>query len=301
MNEGGDMGERVGFLGLGTMGGPMARNVLDAGHDLAVWNRTASRCEALTAAGATACATPAEAAAGAACVITMLWDADAVDTALFGPDGIVEGCAEGAVIVDMSTTTPAHARACAMRLAAHGLRFLDAPVSGARPRAEAGSLAVMVGGDGDTLARVRAILEAMADTVELVGPTGSGQLVKLAGNVVGFETIAAVCEGLALIAAGGVDLETAFGVLSKGTASSQALSVYGPLLLEGRRSWPVTVGVAHKDLRAAIGVGDEAGADLGIARELAARYGTLVDQGGTGDGCHALFDLALAKHRSVRA
>lgn len=281
--------ERVGFCGTGTMGAPMAANLVAAGLEVQVWNRTEAKTEQLVRAGALACSTPGETAVGARAVITMLWDETAVDEVLFGKGGIVERADPGAVVIDMSTTSPKHARRCADRLVERELGFLDAPVSGARPRAEAGTLALMVGGDAATFAAVRDLLEPTAATIEHVGPTGAGQLVKLAGNVIGFGTVAAVCEGLGLIAAAGGDLKKALQVIAKGTAQSEILSVYGPLLLRGQLDGSVTVAVARKDLQAALDAAAEAGIELPGSRELALRYASLVERGEGHRGCQAIF------------
>lgn len=292
---------RVGFCGLGEMGAPMASRLVRAGFEVSVWNRSATRMAPLTVLGAMACTSPAEAARGAQAVITMLWNAEAVDAVLFGPQGVVSGASTGMTIIDMSTTSPGHARHCAVRLAEEGLRFLDAPVTGARPRAEAGTLAVMVGGDTATLADVRHILEPMAAAIELVGPHGAGQLVKLAGNVVGFETLLAVCEGLGLVAAAGGDIEKAYNILSQGTARSNVLSLYGRKLVEGDLEAGVTVAVAAKDLRAALETASEVAMDLPAAAILAELFEKLVARGEGEQGCQAVYTLLVRGERDVEA
>lgn len=279
------MAEAVALLGLGAMGAPMAANLARAGTPLTVWNRTAAKAEPLRALGARVALTPAEAAREADVVVTMLWDGAAVDEVLFGPSGVVEGARAGTVVVDMSTTSPEHPPACAARLAP--LSFLEAPVTGALPGARDGTLLAMVGGDAETLARVRPALDPMLRDARLVGPHGHGQLLKLATNLVGFENILAVCEGLALVRAAGVDLEVASGVLAESTARSEAVRTFAPLLARGERSHGLTALLGRKDVGAAVAAAAAHGVELPAGRAMARMLGELDDDA----ACHAIFDL----------
>src|SRR5687767_5926881 len=165
-------GVRVAFLGLGIMGSRMAANVRDAGHDLVVWNRTREKADAF---GGTVAATPAEAAAQAEVVITMVVDGAQVEQVLLGEDGAAEGAREGTLVVDMSTIGPTAAKAIAAPLHERGLRFVGAPVTGSSPKAEAGTLTIMAGGDAADVGRARPLFEAMGQTIVHAGPVGQGQ------------------------------------------------------------------------------------------------------------------------------
>jgi 3-hydroxyisobutyrate dehydrogenase len=269
----------------------MAANLVRAGFPIRVWNRTRSKTEPLQALGAMVAATAAEAARGSRAVVTMLWDGQAVDEVLFGGDGVVAGASPGTVIIDMSTTTPEHARSCASRLAEHGLEFLDCPVIGAQPRAEAGTLGVMVGGEAQMLEKVRDILTGMASTVDLVGPTGNGQLVKLANNLIGFGTLLAVAEGIALVDAAGGDIERALGIFLKGTGRSDVMAFYGPLITKGELHAAIGPRLALKDLTAARTAGDAFGSPMPVARTLIDLYQQLIAAGQSELGCQAIYPL----------
>lgn len=294
------MPDPVALLGLGAMGAPMAANLARAGTPLTVWNRTASKAEPLRSAGAAVAASPAEAARVAEVIVTMLWDGTAVDEVLFGPDGVVEGLCEAgsagvarpsALVVDMSTTSPAHPARCAARLAEHGIDFLEAPVTGALPGARDGTLLAMVGGDAATLARALPALAPMIRDARLVGPYGSGQVVKLATNLVGFENILAVCEGLSLAKAAGVDLPAATGVLAESTARSEAVRIFAPLVARGDFEHGLRASLGRKDVGAALAAAVANGIELPAARALESLFAQLDRQGRGDAGCHAIFEL----------
>ena len=223
---------RVAFLGLGIMGSRMAANLLSAGHDLTVWNRTAATASAWAAdhPGAVVATSPAAAAAQADLVVTMVVDGPDVEAVLFGDDGVVAGAPAGTLVADMSTIAPASAEAIAERLAGHGLGFLDAPVTGSSPAAETGTLTIMVGGDAGDVARALPAFEAMGRLIRHVGPTGHGQRVKLVNNAVAIANT--ITAGQALLAgrALGVDLDGLVDVLSAGAAGSVVLDLKaGPM------------------------------------------------------------------------
>ncbi|HMS61882.1 MAG TPA: NAD(P)-dependent oxidoreductase [Solirubrobacteraceae bacterium] len=223
---------RIAFLGLGIMGSRMAANLLAAGHELTVWNRTAATAVAWAAEhpGAVVAASPAEAAAKAELVITMVVDGPDVEAVLLGPDGAAAAAAPGTLVADMSTIAPAAAEALQARLAERGLAFLDAPVTGSSPAAEAGTLTIMVGGDAADVARALPAFEAMGALVRHVGPCGHGQRVKLVNNAVAIANT--ITAGQALLAgkALGVDLDALVEVLSAGAAGSVVLDLKaGPM------------------------------------------------------------------------
>ena len=220
---------RVGFLGLGIMGRPMAENLRAAGFEVIVWNRTRSKADEF---GGQVAATPAEAAAATGVVISMLPDVPEVEQVLLGPDGATEGLADGGLCIDMSTIGPTAARAIAERLAERGIDFLDAPVTGSRPKAEDGTLTIMVGGPPEPLERARPLFEAMGQQVIHVGPTGHGAMAKLINNTVGAINAAALGEGLVLARESGLDLDALRQVIGSGSGASAMLELKAGAMLE---------------------------------------------------------------------
>ncbi len=217
---------RIAFLGLGIMGSRMAACVARAGHELTVWNRTASRATAFAAEHpARAAATPAAAAAGAELVVSMVVDGPQVEAVLLGPDGAAAGASPGTVCLDCSTIGPAWARRIGGELAGRGLSLLDAPVTGSAPRAQDGTLTIMVGGAAADLDRARPALEAMGRLIVPCGALGQGQMVKLLNNAVAAVNTATVAQALVLGSAAGVDLDAAVAVLGAGSGASAMLEL----------------------------------------------------------------------------
>jgi 3-hydroxyisobutyrate dehydrogenase len=208
---------RIAFLGLGAMGRPMAARLLDAGHDLRVWNRTPGRADALVERGADLAGSPADAARDAEIVITMLADPPALDAVLFGVEGVSETLVPDATVIDMSTVGPTPIRTAAERLAP--VAILDAPVLGSVPHAEAGTLVILAGGDAGTLARCTPILEAMG-SVHHVGPSGAGALVKLANNAAGMSALIVLGEVLSLTDRLELDQDAVLDAIGRGPLAS---------------------------------------------------------------------------------
>jgi 3-hydroxyisobutyrate dehydrogenase len=265
---------RIAFIGLGTMGAPMAARLLDAGHEVAVHNRTRAREAPLVARGARAAADPAEAAADADVVITMVSDTPDVEAVVFGPDGVAETIAADAILVDMSTISPAATRAFAARLAARGAHWLDAPVSGGSEGAERGTLSIMVGGAAAELERVRPLLGVLGRTITHLGEVGAGQLAKAMNQVVIAGTYAAVAEGIVLGLKAGIDVEAALGALAGGAAGSWGLVNRGPNVVRDTYPLGFRVRLHRKDL----GIALDAARELGVPLPIAA----LVEQWETG-------------------
>lgn len=257
---------RIAFIGLGTMGTPMAGRLLDAGFDVIVHNRTRERERALVERGATAAASPAEAAAHADVIVTMVSDTPDVEAILFGPDGVAQGARRDAIVVEMSTIAPEAVRAMGERLAAQGVALLDAPVSGGSEGAQQGTLSIMVGGDAADLERVRTVLEAFGRTITHVGPSGAGQVAKAMNQVIIAGTYAAVAEGLALGMAAGIDVEAAHRALQGGAAGSWGLTHRGPNMLDNTYPLGFRVRLHRKDL----GIALDTAAALGVPIPLAA-------------------------------
>jgi 3-hydroxyisobutyrate dehydrogenase-like beta-hydroxyacid dehydrogenase len=249
----------VGFVGLGHMGGPMATNVLAAGHRLAVCDVRREAGEPLEEAGATWAATPAEAARGAEAVLLSLPMPADVEEVVTGPGGVLAGAAPGTTVVDLSTNDPLVSRRLAERAAGAGLGFLDAPVSGGVRGARKGTLAVMVGGDAALFERVRPVLDAIGANVFHVGDVGAGGVVKLINNMLAFVNMLAVTEGLVLGAKAGVDPKVLRDIVQAGSGGSFMWESGTSAILRDRLAPSFTVNLASKDIGLAVGLAAELG------------------------------------------
>ena len=279
---------RVGFVGLGVMGRPMAENLLAAGHELTVASRSPGPVEALVAAGASAGANPAEAARGAEAVITMLPDGAAVAAVCEGEDGVFAGAAPGTLVIEMSTIAPAQARQLAAAGAERRLAVLDAPVSGGDVGARAGTLSIMVGGEGAAFERARPLFEVLGATVIRVGAAGAGQVVKACNQVVVALTIEALAEALTLGEAAGVDGATILDALGGGLAANRVMEVRRENLL-GREFAPgFRVELHRKDLGIALDAAAELGVELPATPIVAELMDRLREQGRGGEDHTAL-------------
>jgi len=275
------MPEKVGFVGLGIMGQPMARNLRRAGYSLWVSARRAERSAPLVEEGATACASPREVAENCNMVITMVSDTPDVEAVILGENGIGAGARPGAVVVDMSTISPSATRAIAARLGEQGVEMLDAPVSGGEQGATDGTLSIMVGGRPEVFERVRPLFEVMGKNVVHVGETGAGQVTKACNQVVIAQSIAAVGEALILATASGVDPAKVRQALLGGFAASRVLEVHGQRMLE-RNFQPGFMARLHqKDMRIVLETAHELGIALPGASQVAQYINALV---GAGDG-----------------
>lgn len=258
---------QIAFLGLGAMGAPMAGRLVDADHDLRVWNRTPGRDVELVARGARRATTPAEAARGAEIVITMLADPAALEQVLFGLDGVSQTIEPTASLIDMSTVGPTAIRAAAARL--HPVGILDAPVLGSVPHAKEGTLAILVGGERMVLDRCAEVLAAMG-TVRHVGPPGAGAMVKLANNAAGMSTMVCLGEVLSLTDQAGLDAEAVLDAIGMGPLGSFVDrwrdKVTGRV---DRVDFRLTL--ARKDLALALEEGGAAGLRLTVPEAAAAR------------------------------
>jgi 3-hydroxyisobutyrate dehydrogenase len=273
------MAERVGFVGLGTMGLPMARNLLRAGHRLRGFDLDPSRAGMLADLGGVAASSAADAARGAAAVITMLPASRQVEEAVLGPGGVLEGLEAGATLIDMSTIDPSTTRRVEAAVRQRGARMLDAPVSGGAIGAERGTLTIMVGGDAEVLDRVRDLLAAMGTDVVHCGAIGMGETVKLANQILAGTAMVAVAEAFALGIRLGADPRTLLEVIGKSTGSCWMLrQVPVPGLTEeaavNRDFAPgFRVDLMHKDLGLALGAGDELGLPLTLTAVAHQLYG----------------------------
>jgi 2-hydroxy-3-oxopropionate reductase len=251
---------KVGFIGLGVMGRPMARNLLAAGAALIVHNRSRAAQDELVAAGASGAESAAEVAASADIIITMLADDQAVRSVM--GDGLIPAARPGTLLIDMSTVSPALSRELAARAAARGVRMLDAPVSGGDAGAREGTLSVMAGGDAADLERARPVLEVLGGSIVACGPAGAGQVVKACNQVLVAITIAGVSEALVLGGQLGVDRAVILDVLSRGLAANRVMELRRASFLN--RSYPpgFRVDLHHKDLGIALDSAGQANVPL---------------------------------------
>jgi 3-hydroxyisobutyrate dehydrogenase len=252
----------VGFIGLGLMGRPMAANLLKAGHEVTVWNRTASRADDLGAQGAKRAATPRELAAASEVVITIVSDPPALESVLWGDDGVFAGLKRGSVLVDSSTVSPALERRAAAAAAAQGAEFLEAPVTGGTWGAEKGELVFMVGGEAATLKRVEPVLGVMGKKWFHLGPHGAGQTVKLAMNLLLALEAEAFAESLALVRRAGIAGEKLFEVMQTSMGRSGLLDIKGPMMLKGEYKPSFPLRLMHKDMSLALDLANQLGVPL---------------------------------------
>lgn len=284
---------KIGFIGLGNMGAPMAANLIKAGFDLAVHNRTRDREVPLAELGAARAESPSAATAGSEAVIVIVSDTPDVKHVLFGPDGVATSITKGALVIDMSTIDPLATREFATRLAGNGVGMLDAPVSGGTEGAEHGTLSIMAGGSPQDFERALPILEALGKTITHIGPSGSGQMTKAINQVIVAGTYLAVAEGMALGVRAGLKMEQVLKALAGGSAASWTLTNRAPRMIAGEYPLGFKVSLHRKDLKIALAAAEELGADLKAAKLVADIEDALISQG-FGDS-----DIAAIAHSVV--
>ena len=254
--------KKIGFIGLGLMGRPMALNLLKAGHQMTVWNRTASRAEELVASGAKLARSPQEAASGADVVITMVSDPAALEEVLWGTNGAMQAMKRGCLYIDSSTISPALARRVAAICSEKGVRFLDAPVTGGDWGAKKGELVFMIGGDAETFKEAEPVLTVMGKRLFHLGPNGAGQTIKLAMNLILALQVDALAEALALVTRAGIQGEKLVEVLQSSMGRSGLLDVKAPNLLKGEYVPSFPLRLMHKDLGLALDLANQLGVAL---------------------------------------
>lgn len=250
---------KIAFIGMGTMGVGMSLNILKAGHEVSVHNRTREKEEAVAKEGAHRAESPRKAAEGAEIIVTMVSDTPDVEEVVLGAEGVIHGAPQGAIVIDMSTISPAATRQMAEALGKKGIKMLDAPVSGGPEGANNGTLAIMVGGDAADFKKALPILEVMGKTVTHVGPIGAGQITKAINQIIISGTYLTVAEGLTLGMKAGLDMEKVITAISGGAASSWVLHNRGINVVNNTYPLGFRVKLHHKDL----------GIALETARELA--------------------------------
>ncbi|RKE77557.1 NAD(P)-dependent oxidoreductase [Rhizobium sp. AG855] len=283
---------RVAFLGTGLMGAPMARRLLGAGFPVTAWNRDISKAEALVGSGATLARTAAEAVSDADVVITMLSDGQAVGDVLFSA-GVADALTPGAVVVDMSSIAPPIAKDHSAKLSDRGIAHVDAPVSGGVVGAEAGTLAIMAGGEASVISHLTDVFAALG-RVTHVGPSGAGQICKLANQQIVAITIGAIAEAMMLVEAGGASREKFREAIRGGFAESRILDLHGARMVERRFEPGGPSRLQLKDLNAVAAMAAEFSLDLPLTADIRRAFEAFVADG-NGDTDHSALLLHLEK------
>ena len=286
--------ERVGFIGLGIMGAPMAGNLLNAGFRVTVWNRSPSRSQPLVEAGAQGADSPAAVAAASEVTISCVTNSPDVEEVALGPAGVIEGAKPGSVYIDCSTIAPATARRVAEHLKAKQIDMLDAPVSGGDVGARAGTLAIMAGGDAAVFERCLPVLQAMGKTIVHVGPSGAGQVVKCCNQVAGGLNLLAAAEAINLARKAGADPARMLEVVSAGAAGSWMLSNLAPRAVNRDYAPGFMVDLMQKDLRLVLDEANESHTPLPGTALVSQLFQSIQAEGRGRDGTQALVD-AIAK------
>ena len=280
--------KKIGFIGIGVMGGPMALNLMRAGYELTVYSRTRAKCEAVLSAGARWADSPAACAEGQDAVLTMVGFPKDVEQVYFGQSGIFASVRPGMLLIDLTTTSPKLSKRIFEEAKKRGADALDAPVSGGDTGAKAGTLAIMVGGEEAAFERARPILEAMGKNVVYEGPAGSGQHTKMANQIAIAGAVSGVCEAIAYSRAEGLDLERMLATISTGAAGSWQMTGNGPKMISGDFAPGFYIKHFIKDMRIAGEEAQDAGLSLAMLDRVLAMYREL-DAQGLGDlGTQAL-------------
>jgi len=281
---------RVGFIGLGLMGKPMALNIHKKGFPLSVYNRSPEKLKDFKKLGVTAYSSPAELAKNSDVVITMITAPKDVKEVMLGTSGVVEGAAKGTVAIDMSTIGPSAAKEVAKGLAKKGIDFIDAPVTGSTDRAKTGELVIFVGGDGEVVGKIKPVLEAMGTEVHHMGKVGSGQAIKLVNNLIGGETIAVLGEAFMLGQSLGLTKKQIHEALKNTFSISPNMKNKMPMIVEGK--YPVMFSVANmrKDLK--LGLDEKSPTtSLPILKTTESIYKKTMDQGWGDEDIAATFRM----------
>lgn len=280
--------KKIGFIGIGVMGGPMALNLMRAGYDLTVYSRTKAKCEEVLAAGARWADSPAACTEGQDAVLTMVGYPKDVEKVYFGERGILSAAKPGMLLIDMTTTSPKLSERIYAAAKQIGADALDAPVSGGDTGAKAGTLAIMVGGEEAVFERAKPIFEAMGKNIVYEGPAGSGQHTKMANQIAIAGAVSGVCEAIAYGRAEGLDLDRMLATIGSGAAGSWQMSGNGPKMVSGDFAPGFYIKHFIKDMR----IADEEARDKGLSLEMLAevlRMYRALDECGMGDlGTQAL-------------
>jgi len=279
---------KVAFIGMGTMGVGMAINILKAGHEVTVHNRTREKEERLAAEGAVRAASPKEAAAGAEIIVICVSDTPDVEGIILGDAGVIHGAPQGSIVVDMSTISPAATRRMAAMLAEKGVGMLDAPVSGGSEGARNGSLSIMAGGEAAVFKKALPILETMGKTITHVGSIGAGQVTKAINQIVIAGTYLTMAEGLAIGMQAGLDMGKVLQAIGGGAASSWVLHNRGQNVINNTYPLGFRLSLHHKDLNIALDTARELGVTLPATALVAQIENGLIERGFGDDDVSAI-------------
>jgi 3-hydroxyisobutyrate dehydrogenase len=275
-----DAKEKIGFVGLGMMGLPMSRNLIDDGYPVTVFDLDANVVETAKTNGATSTGSAAEVAEVSDIIITMVPDSHHVEAVIAGVRGIAEGAKSGSVVIDMSTIDPEIGKKMANLLESQGVNFIDAPVTGGVQGAESGTLSILVGGKADVFERVLPVLNVLGGDISHMGPVGSGHTTKIANQLIGVATVAGMAEAFVLAKKAGLDMQTFYDAIKNGAGRSWALETLGPKILEGDFSPGFMVQHMQKDLRLASELGEKTGTSLPTSNLIAQLYRSVQADGG---------------------
>ena len=281
----------IGFVGLGTMGAPMARQLLKAGHRVTVWARRPETMAPLVSAGAAAGESPAHVASGSDVTFTMVTDTGAVEAVVLGANGIAHGARPGSVVVDHSTIVPGASRRLAGELRARGIEMLDAPVSGGSAAAEAGTLAIMVGGSRDALERVTPLLRCYGRSVMHVGPNGAGQVAKACNQICTIVNQLAAAEAMLLAERAGVDPLVVKEALMSGFGASRMLDLQAPKMIARDFDGQIESRLHHKDIHIVLELARAFGIELPASAAAAGVLDRLQQRGGARQDSAAIFTV----------
>lgn len=282
---------RIGFVGLGAMGAPMARNLLKHGHTVTVFARRKDAMAPLVAAGASPSSSPAAAAAASEITITMVFDTAAVEEVTLGRNGIVDGAHPGLVAVDHSTIVPDEARRIASAAAARGVTMIDAPVSGGAAAAEAGALSIMAGGDDAAFERVRPVLAAYGRTIVRVGASGAGQVAKACNQICTIVNMLGAAEAMLMAERAGVDPTVVKDVILTGFGSSRMLELQGPKMIGRLFDGNIESRLHDKDIHIVLDMARRLGIELPASAAAASVLDALQERGGAKKDSAAMFDV----------
>jgi 2-hydroxy-3-oxopropionate reductase len=275
----GKMAERIGFVGLGIMGKPMAINLLKAGYSLTVYDIVGDNMEEVVTEGATGASSSSKVAANSDKIITMLPDSADSEAAILGPNGVLEGASSGSIIIDMSSIAPLVSQKIAAACAERGVDMLDAPVSGGQPGAINATLAVMVGGKQEVFDQCYNLMKTMGGNVVLTGDVGAGGVTKLANQIIVALNIEALSEAMVLAQRSGVDPEKVFNAIRGGLAGSAVMEAKGPMMLDRNFQAGFRIRLHQKDLRNVLQTAQELNVPLPVTSLVQQMLGALINDG----------------------
>jgi 2-hydroxy-3-oxopropionate reductase len=285
------MSTTIGFIGLGTMGTPMARNLLSRGHAITIWARRPEAMAPLLTAGAAACESPAHVAAASDIIITMVTDTRAVEDVILGEHGIARGTRPDSLVIDHSTIAPGDARRIAGELRAQGVEMLDAPVSGGSAAAEAGTLAIMVGGSKGAFDRANPVLSCYAKSIVHIGPSGAGQVAKACNQICTIVNQLGAAEAMLVAERAGVDPHAVKEALMNGFAASRMLDLQAPKMIARNFEGKIESRLHHKDIRIVLDLARAFGIELPASTAAASVLEKLQQRGGGRQDSAAIFSV----------